>query len=293
MATVEFCRINRRTLDRSLQVRPLIEDLTALANSGETIAEVRRTTYRAADLRLDASSTFMTGLLGFSERDVLRQFEDDAFSWLKGEIQEIDGATTATVVPFAIDLREHRRWVAYALSHRIRSNVFRQALSATLNHAVAALGLLPTEWEVDPVMSARTIEEWVNEHTEVVVFTRRVKLTNALKDVDEARRKMRELGATRQEETFRAPRGESLDVQNNHEFEEMIGGVETGDMEVVLEARVGKGRTRFRSTEHTDRTTIPDFGADLEHGIDLVLNVLRTFSEQRGDVLHGDREHTE
>ena len=131
MATVEFCRINRRTLDRSLQIRPLIEDMRALANSGETTAKIQQTVYRAADLQIDATGTFMTGLLGFSERETLRQFEDVAFSWLKGEIHEIEGATTATVVPFAIDLREHRRWVAYVLSQRIRSNVFRQALAAT------------------------------------------------------------------------------------------------------------------------------------------------------------------
>lgn len=186
-------------------MRPLAEDMSALAVSGLTVADLKRVRYRAADLQIDPSGTFLTGLIGFSERETLFQFEDEAFSWLKGEVQEVEGATSATVVPFAIDLREHRRWVAYVVSQRIRSNVFRQALAATLNRAVKDLGLLPSEWEVDPVLSTGTVEDWVERHGRITKFTRRTRLTNALRDVDEARRKMRMLAATKQEETFTAP----------------------------------------------------------------------------------------
>lgn len=70
----------------------------------------------------------------------------------------------------------------------------------------------------------------------------------------------------------------------------MIGGLETGDTEVILVARQGGGTTTFRSSTHADRTVMPEFGADLNHGIDLVLGVLREFSEERGEVHHGDRE---
>ena len=264
--------------------------MRALADSGETEAEVRGERFRAADLRTDPTDTFMTGLIGFVERETFRQFEDEAFSWIKGQTEEVEGATTATVVPFAIDLREHRRWTAFVVSTRIRSNVFRSALAATLNAAADTLGLLPTEWEVDTVLSVSTIEDWVTEHPEIIEFTRSVRLTNALKDVDEARRKMRELAATKQSETFKPPRGGALEIAANPVFEEMIGGVATGDMDVLLVARFGGAQVRFRSIDHADRIAIDEYGVDLERGVELVLRVLQEFSEQRGDVMYGDRE---
>lgn len=290
MPTVEFCRINRRTGDQSLQPRPFRDDLQALAASGETVADLRGKHFIAADLRIDPSGTFMTGLLGFAEQEHLRSFEAEAFSWLKGDVQQIEGATSRTVVPFAIDLRTARRWAAYVVSQRIRSVVFRGALAATLNAAVGKLQLLPSEWEVDPVTGTRTVLEWIVEHPEVTRFGRRIKLTNPLVDVDEARRKMRALGAAEDEEIFKAGRGKSLRVMDNTVFEEMLAEMESGDIEVFLMSRSGNkgGIASFNSAKHTDRTSISDFGADLEHGIELVLDVLREFSEQRGDVVHAD-----
>ncbi len=287
--TVEFCRINRRTTDQSLQPRPFGADLRALAASGDTVADFRGNHFIAADLRVDPSETFMTGLLGFSEQEHLRSFEIEAFSWLKGDITQIEGATSRTVVPFAIDLRTARRWAAHVVSQRIRSGVFRNALAATLNAAVGKLHLLPSEWEVDPVTATHTVFEWIDEHPEVTKFSRRIKLTNPLVDIDEARRKMRALGAVEDEETFKAGRGDSLQVNGNPEFATMLSDMETGDVEVVLVARSGKGgHVSFYSSKHADRTSISEFGSDLERGIELVLDVLRDFSEQRGDVVHAD-----
>jgi hypothetical protein len=272
-----------------LQPRPFSEDLHRLADSALTVATIRDTTYIAADLTFDASGMFMTGLLGFTEQEVLRQFETRAFSWIKGDVRDIFGATTRTVVPFAIDTRENRRWGAYAVSSRIRSLVFRRALAATLNEAVAALRLLPSEWEVDPVSNVSTVVDWVDDHPDIVRFSRRIQLTNPLVDVDEARRRMRALGAREDEETYRAWRNETLTVDNDT-FRELIADMETGDIEVILVARTGaSGHTTYKSSGHVERTQVPNFGSDLPAGVEAVLDVLRAFSEQRGDVVHGDQ----
>lgn len=290
---MEFCRINRRTLDRSLDPRPFAEDLTALADSGETHAKIRAVVYVAADLKVTPDGDFMTGLIGFEEEESLRSYDLETRSWLKGEVHEIVGATSQTVVPFAIDLRQHRRWVAYAPSQRIKSANFRKALAATLNHAVGVLGLLPSEWEVDPVLSTATVEEWVDEHAEITKMIRRIKLTNVLKDVDDARRKMRLLGANHTEETYTAPRAQALDLRDNDEFEDMIGGVETGDVELILFARAGrKSKAVFKSSDYTDRTTVAEWGGDLERAIELVLDALRDFSDRKGDVILDDLDQT-
>jgi len=290
MPTAEFCRINRRTKQPNLEIRPFRADLQALASQGrlELRAQVRRVEFIAADLMITSDDNFLTGLLGFAEEETLRQFEADAHSWLKGETTDLHGATRQTVVPFAVDLRADRRWTAHATTTRIKSTFFRQAFGAVLNHAVAALGMLPVDWEVDAVMSITDLADWISEHPEVIRIDRVVKLTNPLKDVDEARRKMRALGGESYRDVITAGRGERLDV-DNETFRDHIAPIENGDAVVEVLARIGDaGTQRFRSTTHRERTTIPAYGQDLQAGIERVLGVLAEFSDQRGDVVHDD-----
>src|SRR6266545_5352803 len=89
-----------------------------------------------------------------------------------------EGASRRTTVPFAVDLREDRRWVAFAPSARIQPASFRRGFAAVLNTAVARLQLWPSEWEFDLVLQKRTVEEWIAEHDQVFYFRRKVKLTN-------------------------------------------------------------------------------------------------------------------
>lgn len=291
MTSVEFGRINRRDPDRSLDLRPFVEDMKALADRGELQAEHGGSTFVAGDLSVDAHETYMSGLIGFAENDVVRSFEGDTRSWLKGEMREVDGAKQATLVPFAVDLREYRRWVCFAVSPRIKAATFRHAFEKTLNSALGALGLLPTEWEVDQVVNLEMLDTWLGVNPDVAKLTRVVRLTNPTRDVDEARKKMRQLGAQKAEETYKPPRAERLRLEDSEVFRSIVEGVEEGDVELRLEARIlGGGRERYRSGEHPARTVIPDFGSDHELGIELVLDALRDFSRKRGDVLHGDRE---
>lgn len=290
MTTVEFARINRRNPDRSLDVRPFVEDMKALADRGELYAEHRGYVFFAGDLTIDAHETFMSGLIGFAETDVVRSYEGDSRSWLKGEVLEIDGAKQATLVPFAVDLGELRRWVCFAVSPRIKAATFRRAFQKTLNAALEALGLLPTEWEVDQVADLENLETWLELHQDVARLTRIVRLTNPTMDVDEARRKMRQLGARKTEEVYVPPRGQRLRLEDSNLFSSIVDGVMEGDVELRLESRIPGGRVRFNSGDYPARTFIADFGSNHEYGIELVLNVLRDFSEKRGDVLHGDIE---
>ncbi len=286
--TAEFARINRRTKQPNLEIRPFREDMVALASQGrlELRAQVRRLEFIAGDLTTTPDGNFLTGLLGFAEEETLRQFEADAHSWLKGETADLQGATRQTVVPFAVDLREHRRWTAHATTARIRSTFFRQAFAAVLNHAVASLRMLPVDWEVDPVMSTTALADWITEHPEVIRIERIVKLTNPLKDVDDARRKMRALGGDTYRDVVSAGRSERLDVDNDT-FRAHVAPIETGDAVVEIVARMGEaGTQRFRSETHRERTVIPPYAQDLQTGIERVLGVLAEFSDQRGDVVH-------
>jgi hypothetical protein len=62
----------------------------------------------------------MTGVLGFAVVDQIRSFDEETWSWTKGETVALRGAPSATTVPFAVDLRADRRWVAFATSNNIR-----------------------------------------------------------------------------------------------------------------------------------------------------------------------------
>src|SRR5438132_3556679 len=111
---VAYARVNRRSdATEPFQLRPFRDDMATLVQSHQTQAEFRGATWIAADLRLDPSANFMMGILGFSDRETLVDFDPAAYSWLKGPTHEHEGASVRTMVPFAVDLREDHRWVAF------------------------------------------------------------------------------------------------------------------------------------------------------------------------------------
>jgi hypothetical protein len=65
MTTVEFCRINRRTLDNSLDMRPFAQDMRILATQArdQLRAVVRKELYIAADLSITSDEHFLVGTL--------------------------------------------------------------------------------------------------------------------------------------------------------------------------------------------------------------------------------------
>jgi hypothetical protein len=280
---IAFGRVNRRLPDQqSFARRPFAEDMMILAQSRETRAVVRDVEWVAADLNLDASGDFMSGVLGFAETELRRDFEDEAFSWLKGRTSAAEGASRRTTSPFAVDLREDRRWVAFAPAARIQPATFRLGFSAVLNAAVQSLGLWPTDWEFDLVLQKRTVEEWIAEHRDVFYFRRKVKFTNPGREIDEDRAEMQALAARSKEEIFKASYGRTLRLQDSETFSRKLDGVETGDLEVVLRARgPGGSEFSFTSDEQPEHTFVPDFGDNLDEGIDWVLNALREYSERR------------
>src|SRR6266508_3556064 len=114
MRQVAFGRLNRRVPDQqSFARRPFAEDMRALAESRQTRAEIDEREWLAADLTVDVSGDFMTGILGYAEAELRRDFEDQAFSWIKGRTSMAEGASRRTTVPFAVDLREDRRWGSF------------------------------------------------------------------------------------------------------------------------------------------------------------------------------------
>lgn len=275
--TVIFAKVNRRAPSTTtFGYRPFREDMITLAAAHNTEARLGDKLWIAADLTLDATGSFMTGVLGYEEEDELRNFENDAYSWKKGETTEATGAATQNLVPFAVDLRDGNRWVAFATSFKIRHAAFVEGFSAALNHAVGELGLFPSEWEVDLVTSKATIEEWLHEHPDVYSFTRVVRFTNPGRDFSEVRQAMRSLAARTAREKYDAASNSSLNLLGNPEFEERIEGVGTGDVQVEMEARTGPDN-RFSSRDKPDRGRIDDFEGDLDRGTELVLAELQAY----------------
>lgn len=91
-------------------------------------------------------------------------FDDEAFSWMKAQVEDADAANEQTIVPFAVDLRDSERWVAFATTARLQANSFRLGFEHVLNRAVAELGLMPTAWEVDLVTSTGLIRQWLTRN---------------------------------------------------------------------------------------------------------------------------------
>ena len=283
---VIFGRINRRMdAQAPINARPFAEDVRVLSESRETIIELPSSgperpsrTWIAGDFTLDASGSFMTGLLGFRTQDEVRQFDEESWSWAKGETEQTEGAFHGTVVPFALDLRENMRWLSFATSNRIRHSNFQTGFKAAINQAVRNLGLWPTDWEVDLIVDRAEINEWIREHPDVFQLIRKLQFSNPGLDLDGDRDEMRKLRARRKEERYFAYPGQKFEI-DSAEFQSKLVGLETGDAEVTLKSRGDSNATvqEFVSKERPARSTIEEFGTDFDRGRDLVLAALREY----------------
>lgn len=282
---VVFGRINRRTPDQGvLQPREFVKDMIALADSHKTVHTIRSTggkpgkRWVAADMTVTPGEEFMTGVLGFSEQQQQVTFDDESFSWMKGEVADTDSANEQTIVPFAVDLRSSARWVAFATTQRLTPQSFRGGLEMVLNEAVSALGLIPVDWEVDLVTSTSRIYDWLRENPRVHKLVRTLKFSNPGLDIDNDRQQMRALAANRKTEEFKAARGKVLNI-DSPAFQGKLEGTATGDLHVLMEARGvhGVSNVKFNSNDTVDNVYVDDFGTNLQRGIDIVLAALREY----------------
>jgi hypothetical protein len=124
----------------------------------------------------------MMGVLGFSQPERLTDFDEETFSWIKGERRTEHGASERTMVPFAVDIREEYRWVAFATAYRIRPSGFARGLASTLTTAVTKAGKIPVEWDVDLVADVTEVEEWLERHPDVFHFERVLRLSQPCAD---------------------------------------------------------------------------------------------------------------
>lgn len=287
---VVFARINRRHAGQdTLAMRSFAEDMRELAQSrltqftepGDVLTPGK--TWIAADMSIDATGDFLTGTLGFSERAERREFDPESWSWIKGERQVTDTAAQDTVAPFAVDLRDSQRWVAFATAGRLQAPSFIRGFGLVLDKAVADANFIGTQWEVDLITSRASIDEWLSEHPMVKRMRRTIKFSNPGRDLDDDRAEMRALAANRKTEEFAAARGGTLDTQSP-EFLGKLNGTETGDLELELQSRgrLDVAESTFKSTEKADSKTIDDFGLDLMYGMEIVLSALREYVLTKG-----------
>lgn len=271
--------------------------MARLAELGEMERTVGGRTWIAADLELHESGDFLTGMIGYEEPDERVEYDREASSWLKSRRSLIAGASSKAVVPFAVDLREDRRWVAFALSPHIRPETFRNGLEVALNAARESIGF-PTDWEVDLVTGKSTVEEWVRGHPEVRLFRRTMKLPNPPRDLSDDIAEMREIRAYNRTEQFTARRNLTLQVVDQEGnltevFSRLLDGIENGYIEVNLTARGGTGiEYKFSTRNQADGTYVEDFGDDWELGIDLVFAALREYSARRADEAVSQQQPT-
>jgi hypothetical protein len=286
---IVFARINRRRADgqETLMARSFREDMAALAASHQTryVQHVGRgldRTWFAADMSIQPDEDFLTGALGYTTPAQHRPFDQKNWSWIKAQPADIDAANTDTIAPFAIDLREGYRWVAFAPKSRLRVKMFATGFERVLNNAISAEGLIPTEWEVDLIVSRGHIDEWLREHPLVYLLKRTIKFTNPGRDLSSDRQEMQALGARRKTEEFAASNRGLINI-NSEEFSSKLEGIETGDIELKLRSRrdPGTGSAIFDSNTHPDAVSVDSFGGDLVQGMSIVLTALRQYVAEK------------
>jgi hypothetical protein len=283
---VVFARINRRRPNQeTIEMRSFADDMTYFAGSrGIQIVDSAGTlsperTWSAGDMTIiPPQNYFMTGTFGFTEQAEHRAFNAEQWSFVSGDTEISNVASEETVVPFAVDLREHNRWVAFSPAPRLQPAGFTKHFEEIITEALSAGSRLATEWEVDLITSRASVEAWLADHPLVHKMRRTVKFSNPGRDIDTDRQEMRALAARRKTEEFAAPRNGVLNT-NSEEFLSKLNGTETGDLDLELTARGDQGvsEVQFKSKESADSSQVDDFGRDLMLGMTTVLNALREY----------------
>ncbi len=281
---VVFGRVNRR-YQSSIDQTPFDTEMRLLAYLGRFEAVEGDKRWLVGDLQVDESVSFLSGVIGFTDPETRLHFDETADSWIKALSQEVEGASSKAVVPFAIDLRPDRRWTATVTSPRVRAETFRTGIELALNAARSRYGFL-TDWEVDLVTSRATVDEWIENHPEVRLIRRTIKLPNPGRDISDDIREMQALAAGRKQETYTARYNQSLravddDGRTSDEVKKLTIGTDTGQVTLHLEARGPAGVVTFRSATNADETYVADFADDWQLGIEFVLSALREYSQER------------
>ncbi len=285
---VVFARVNRRNKrEQTLEMRPFAEDMLHLAESRKLVYDDFRSSnspkrWFAADLKLTPEENLLSGTFGYLEQQTHRKFDSDSWSWSKGERDQSDTASDESVVPFALDVSDHGRWLAFTTAARMRPNQGRAGFENLLKQAVLDCGLLPLDWEVDLVTSKSSVEQWVTAHPHVFKMFRTLKFSNPGLNLDQDRAEMRELGARMKKETYSAWRGRTLNTKSD-DFSRKLDGVERGDVELEMHSRgaSGQGKVIFRSEDSPDKVEVEDYGSDLDFGVSLVVSELQRYRSAR------------
>jgi hypothetical protein len=120
-------------------------------------------TWIAADLDV-VQEHFLVGVIGYSATSTTLEFDESAWSWLKGVSTTVEGGDQHTLAPFAVDLRRERRWVAFAPVGYVNEKSFAGGFQAVLNEALRRQEEVFSEWEVNLVPSSSALRKWLDEH---------------------------------------------------------------------------------------------------------------------------------
>jgi hypothetical protein len=269
------------------QYASLLECARHLSQHGQAVAETRAGEWWVKDLTIDPSETFFSGTIGLSQTQTTLRHAEDQPSWVKAQTHTEVGARGGQVAPFAIDLRDERRWVAFAAAGHAPSTVA-YTLAVAVSRALQDLPVRTPAWDFDLVYSKSSVTEWVREHNDVREFVRIVKRPNPVRNVNDEVAELNAINAGRKAEHFVAARQRNLrllDLDGNlrPEFEGLLEGSESGYVEIRLESRGRKGTAayRYRQEEYADHAFIEPFGDDLQGGMAAVVDALREYSDRR------------
>ena len=281
---VVFGRINRR-YQGSIDPSSYDIEMYMLSELGRFEASQGDKRWIVGNIARDESTFFLSGIIGFTNPEIRLHFDEASDSWIEAFSEEVEGASSQAIVPFAIDLRPDRRWTASVTSPRIRAETFCRGIELAINVARYRLGF-ETDWEVDVVTSRATVDRWVELHPEIRMIKRIVKLPNPRRDISQDIRDMQDLAARRKEEQYTAGRNQRLRAVDDagrasDAIKNLTVGMDTGQVEINMEARGPRGGYKFRSVTNADDIRIPDFMDDWQLGIEVVLDALREYSDQR------------
>lgn len=262
--------------------------MLALVVGRKMRAERSGNTWIAADLEL-TDDDLLVGVIGYETVEVFTNFNEEEWSWLKGPQRTEEGASGATLSPFAVDLHEDRRWVCFGPSGRLNRVSFPGGFQAVMNEALRQQNEGFSDWEVDIVSSGTALREWVSEHHEITRLVLTIRRPNPGRDLSEDLQRMARLRARTKTEEYSPEWGGTLDLPHG-ELDDLTADMAKTNVDVKLTAREGTSNARFDSKHRVEQRFVEDYGNDMRLGMELVADALRAFSAEHTGERHGSAE---
>jgi hypothetical protein len=276
-------RVNRRPLPSGELVErpPIPEDVFAhfverlVAGDEVKLGRANKRLWRIGGLESDPTRQTLTGRLGSQaiRQGLVSQWLDDRKDWA---METAETAGDVELLPFGFDGESRLLMV---LQHGKSATTIATVFQTILRDNELKAPEPTTDWSVEPVLDPNTFLSWLTraEIVESVTFAAQLPNPEPDAEFDELWKRMHQAGASRHEETLRAPQGGGLrNIDEDRDFKQAMAMGRHGFATLRGEGRHADGsRTVYRQAESVAAEHVEELPPDWDQTRSMIVGFLK------------------